>query len=127
MKKVFITGVLATAIIGASFTFAQTSFQNIDVAFNAASIEVDGQKLDADVITYNGKTYAPVKDISQAFGRQVEWDQQTSTVIIKSSPFSFAGMFDDISDLVQTMLGVVVGGIITYMVIIKKAIKKLKS
>ncbi|AHM57755.1 hypothetical protein EAL2_808p02500 (plasmid) [Peptoclostridium acidaminophilum DSM 3953] len=127
MKKVFITGVLATAIIGASFTFAQTSFQNIDVAFNAASIEVDGQKLDADVITYNGKTYAPVKDISQAFGKQVEWDEQTSTVIIKSSPFSFAGMFDDVSDLVQTMLGVVVGGIITYMVIIKKAIKKLKS
>lgn len=125
--KGFIMGVLATAIIGASLSFAQVSFQNINVAFNAAGIEVDGQMLDSDVITYNGTTYAPVKDLSEALGKQVEWDEQTSTVIIKSTPFSFSEMFNDPSDLVQTFLGVVVGGIITYLVIVKRAIKKLKS
>lgn len=125
--KGFIMGVLATAIIGASLSFAQVSFQNINVAFNAAGIEVDGQILDSDVITYNGTTYAPVKDLSEALGKQVEWDEQTSTVIIKSTPFSFSEMFNDPSDLVQTFLGVVAGGIITYLVIVKRAIKKLKS
>lgn len=125
--KGFIMGVLATAIIGASLSFAQVSFQNINVAFNAAGIEVDGQMLDSDVITYNGTTYAPVKDLSEALGKQVEWDEQTSTVIIKSTPFSFSEMFNDPSDLVQTFLGVVAGGIITYLVIVKRAIKKLKS
>jgi len=125
--KGFGVGVLATVIMAASFSFAQVSFQNIDVAFNAAGIEVDGQMLDSDIMTYNGTTYAPVKDLSEALGKQVEWDEQTSTVIIKSAPFSFSEMFNDPSDLIQTFLGVVAGGIITYLVIVKRAIKKLKS
>jgi len=54
MKKnirFFAMGALLAVLIVTSFSFAQVSFQNIDVAFNAAGIEVDGQMLDSDIMT----------------------------------------------------------------------------
>ncbi|KDR95745.1 Copper amine oxidase N-terminal domain-containing protein [Peptoclostridium litorale DSM 5388] len=130
MKKTFkgfVMGFLSAVIIGASFSFAQISWQSIYVAFNAANVEVNGNKLESDIITYQGTTYAPVKELSEALGKQVEWDEQTSTVTVKNSPVSIDNLFSDMSDFIQTMLGVIVGGLITYIVIVKRAIKKLKA
>lgn len=130
MKKTFkgfVMGFLSAVIIGASFSFAQMSWQSIYVAFNAANVEVNGNKLESDIITYQGTTYAPVKELSEALGKQVEWDEQTSTVTVKNNPISIGALFSDMSDFIQTMLGVIVGGLITYIVIVKRAIKKLKA
>ncbi len=130
MKKTckgFVMGFLSASIILASFSFAQARWQSIYVAFNAAEVQVNGKKLDSDIITYEGTTYAPVKELSQALGKEVVWDEQTRTVTVSNSPISMDSLFGDISAFVQTMLGVIVGGMITYIVIVKRAIKHLKS
>jgi len=125
--KGFVMGTLTALLIFASISFAQSGWQSIYVAFNLASVQVNGQNLSSEIITYNGTTYAPVRELSEALGKQVEWDEQTGTVIVKSSPLSIDGLFSDLSDFVQTVLGVVVGGFITYVTIVKRAMKKLRS
>jgi murein DD-endopeptidase MepM/ murein hydrolase activator NlpD len=45
------------------------------------NVVVNGKKID-DGLLINGVTYAPVRDLTQALGVKIQWDQKTSTVTV---------------------------------------------
>jgi hypothetical protein len=76
--KGFIVGIIITAILMSSVAFAA----GIDVVFNAVNISVNGKKVAADNILYNGTTYVPLRAVADMFGKDVGWDADTNTALI---------------------------------------------
>lgn len=78
----FIIGVIITAMILTSTSFAETIKQTIEVVFNSINITVNGEKVEADNILYNGTTYVPLRAVAEMLGKEVGWDQETKTASI---------------------------------------------
>lgn len=76
--KGFVVGVVVAAILMSSVAFAA----GIDVVFNAVSIAINGKKVAADNILYNGITYVPLRAVADMFGKDVGWDASTNTALI---------------------------------------------
>ena len=57
-------------------------YQKADVEFNAITIIVNGQKIDAENILYQGSTYVPIRAVFEAMGCVVEWQEATRTAYI---------------------------------------------
>lgn len=77
----FLACALAMALIFSVTTgFAESLYKTISVYFNAQKIVIDGKSEDIENITYNGRTYVPIRDIADVFGQAVVYDAQTSTV-----------------------------------------------
>lgn len=81
--KGFIIGV-AFAITFFSLVFADSTLQTIEVMFNRINLEIDGVKINADNILFNGTTYVPVRTVAEIFGKGVLWNSETHTVSINS-------------------------------------------
>lgn len=58
--------------------FAET----IDIVFNSINITVNGVKVEADNILYNGTTYVPLRKIGEMLNKDVGWDESTRTASI---------------------------------------------
>ncbi|MEA4920217.1 MAG: stalk domain-containing protein [Clostridiaceae bacterium] len=90
--KGFITGLLTAALLIALSVTALAAAQTISVN-GGVKLILDGTSFvpkDAngnavDVFEYNGTTYVPVRAVSQAFGKEIAWDDTTRTVIIGSN------------------------------------------
>ena len=88
--KGFLSGILAAALI-VSLSASVMAAQNISVN-GGVKLKIDGQLFTpkdvngnvVDVFEYNGTTYVPVRAVSQAFEKDVSWDNDTRTVIINS-------------------------------------------
>lgn len=85
--KGFIAGtIFFTIITAAAPLFADT----IDMLFNNIKIIVDNKEVDlkdaqgnkVTPILYNGTNYLPLRAISQALGKEVNWDSKTGNVYI---------------------------------------------
>ena len=94
MKKV-IFGVIIGIVISTSTIYAKQINDTIQVAYNNIKISVFGQECipkdaDGDIVEpfiYEDTTYVPIRAISQAFGKRVDWNDKTKTVEIRQ-PFS---------------------------------------
>lgn len=82
----FILGLLCSVIL-ASSSFGLSLSQSINVVFNSVNIRVNGQKIEADNILYNGTTYVPLRAISEILGKKVFWDQQSKTANINDEGY----------------------------------------
>lgn len=86
MKKVlryFIIGVIIlTLLMGTAI--GETITQTIQVVYNSVNLTVNGTKIQADNILYNGTTYVPLRAVSEALGKEVGWDQATMTASINN-------------------------------------------
>ena len=86
--KGFIAGIAAALTATAMATvFAEPVEQMISVVFDDYHIVVDGVDktdlmTDAKPFVYNGRTYVPIRFVSETLGKQVQWDGTTSTVYI---------------------------------------------
>lgn len=88
-KVVFAAVILVVALSVSAF--AATAGRNI-LIYPGISIYIDDAKLNptdvngnpVEVFSYNGTTYLPVRAISEAFGKQVQWDGKTQSVYIGS-------------------------------------------
>ena len=60
----------------------QVITQTIQVVYNSVNLTVNGQKITADNILYNGTTYVPLRAVADALGKDVGWDQATNTASI---------------------------------------------
>lgn len=74
--------VAASVVFSCTSGFAKSVYETISVYFNAQNIVIDGKSEDIENITYNGRTYVPVRDIADIFGQAVAYDEKTSTVEI---------------------------------------------
>ncbi len=64
------------------------STKNIRVEFDEVDVEVDGRDIDTDDILYNGTTYLPLRQIANATGAQVSYDEATKTVNLYTTDYT---------------------------------------
>jgi micrococcal nuclease len=73
-------------------TIARQATENIEIAYRDIKINIDGtlitpKDVDGNTVEpfiYNGTTYLPVRAVSGALGLDVAWDNDTSTVSLKT-------------------------------------------
>ena len=70
----------------------KVDYLNIQLQVNGRSVtprDVDGNVVDP--FAYNGTTYLPIRAVSEALDKTVDWDQKTKTVIVKEKDASYTG------------------------------------
>lgn len=89
-------GIIIGAVVATVFTcgvaFAKQATEAISVMYDNIKILIDGVEYTAkdangnvvEPFIYNGTTYLPVRGIANAFGKDVSWEAQTSTVKLGS-------------------------------------------
>lgn len=77
--------IIGGLIFGSISVYALTGTQPIEVIYNNIKITLDGKAVNMDVepFQYEGRTFVPVKFVSEALGANVEWNAETKTVEIK--------------------------------------------
>ncbi|NLY43823.1 MAG: hypothetical protein GX066_07625 [Clostridiaceae bacterium] len=81
----FICGFITAGILVGNTAVAGNISKTIEVVMNSIKIVVNGKPVDADNILYNGRTYVPLRAISEMLGKDVQWDGNTSTAYINDT------------------------------------------
>lgn len=84
MKKFIRVLIVLTVVMTLlmSTALGDTITKTIEVVYNSVNLTVNGQKIAADNILYNGTTYVPLRAVADALGKEVGWDQATMTASI---------------------------------------------
>lgn len=104
---------LICAFIADGTTSASKLEKAIDVTYRDIKIMINGEELipkDAagnivEPFIYNGTTYLPVRAISEAFGRDVNWNNDTSTVTVSGQPAKKMYVHDHFGKIKQKSSG----------------------
>lgn len=83
--KSFIVGVALTTLVVYQIP---SIAESIDVVFNKIKITINGQPVSADNVLINGRTYVPLRAISEILGKDVTFDQATSTAGINDKDYN---------------------------------------
>ncbi len=83
----------AVVLVVSTIAFATTGKKQISVEYDNIKINIDGNNYVAkdangnivEPFTYNGTTFLPVRGVANAFGKNVDWNNNTKTVSITSS------------------------------------------
>ena len=78
----FVCGFVTAAVLMGNTVIADGVFKTIEVAINNIKVVVNGEPVNADNILYNGRTYVPLRAISEMLGKDVQWDGNTGTAYI---------------------------------------------
>ncbi|MGN0108126.1 MAG: stalk domain-containing protein [Hominilimicola sp.] len=78
----FICGMLVMGAISAIAVCADDVWQTINVLPNTIKVVVDGKEVQADNFLYNDTTYLPIRAVSEALGKDVQYDTETGTATI---------------------------------------------
>ncbi|GAA4862501.1 hypothetical protein GCM10023310_47360 [Paenibacillus vulneris] len=85
-RKWLIASLAVFALMGTQAAgAAQNALEAVAVKFNIVS---NGKpvKLDQDAVVIDGSTYVPLRALSEALGKQVEWNEATQTIQLKEQP-----------------------------------------
>jgi len=86
--KIFLIGLIVGCIVASSVgVYASMKGSMIEVFYSINDILINGKSSiseDNRPFIYNGSTYVPLRFISEKFGYEVKWDNQTSNVIINT-------------------------------------------
>lgn len=91
-KKLFTALISIATVASLSVTvFAKQITETATIVYNNIKIMIDGTEYNTEVepFIYNGTTYLPVRAVANAFGKDVDWDAENSTVIIGSSDVDY--------------------------------------
>lgn len=86
----FICAVMAVVTMSSTVGHALSSATKNIAVYTGVNIYIDDQKLDptdangnpVEAFVYNGTTYLPVRALSEALGKTVQWDGKTSSVYV---------------------------------------------
>lgn len=84
--KVMSIGLIISIMFISTVVGAQVK-KNIEVVYNSVNITVNGNKITADNILYNGTTYVPLRAVAEALGKDVGWNQATYTASINDKGY----------------------------------------
>lgn len=85
MKKIILGFISGAILFGTAGTFAVDAWQSINVLPNTIKVIVDGKEVRADNFLYNDTTYLPIRAVSEALGKDVQYDAATSTAVISNT------------------------------------------
>ena len=89
MKKILLicTLVLLCALPNKTYGEVQIKVDNKLQSTRDVKVYIDGRELDADFPPYivKGRTFVPIREITESLGAQVDWDGKTSSVDISLS------------------------------------------
>lgn len=96
-KVRFIAICLAVILALSGTVFAKQATETISVMYDNIKILIDGVEYTAtdangnvvEPFIYNGTTYLPVRGIANAFDKEVDWEPQTSTVVLGSKNYDW--------------------------------------
>lgn len=82
--KQLVIGITLGALIFGGVSVATNGLKSIDVMYNNIKIAVDGKevKTDSEPFIYEGRTYVPIRVVSEALGADIDWNDKTKTVEI---------------------------------------------
>lgn len=98
LKKSRIISICVAVSITLGVTvFAKQATETISVMYDNIKILIDGVEYTAydangnvvEPFIYNGTTYLPVRGIANAFDKDVDWEPQTSTVVLGSKNYDW--------------------------------------
>lgn len=77
LKRAVVIVLMLAVVAGTAFVEASTGNRQIEVAYRDISVLVNGQPVSSDQepFVYEGRTFVPIRFISQALGKNVTWDQ----------------------------------------------------
>jgi len=86
-----VIGILLYLFLAGGAVFATEMYKQTEVTYRDIKLEIDGELItprDAngnvvEPFISDGTTYLPVRAVSEALGKDVDWENETSTVIIK--------------------------------------------
>ena len=84
--KTFLIGLVTGVLLVSAPVVADTIMKSIDVEENLVTIYVDGQKVEESNFLYNGRTFAPLREIAEKLGYEVQWDANTNSAYIGKIP-----------------------------------------
>ena len=87
-----VMGVVATVLLFGGVAAAAARTQDINVTFRDIKLMIDGKEFtprdsDGNIVEpfiYQGTTYLPLRAVGEAFGMDIDWKSDTSTVYIDS-------------------------------------------
>ncbi|NOU76798.1 peptidylprolyl isomerase [Paenibacillus sp. LMG 31458] len=85
--KGLIVGLTIGSVLSGTVAFAANS--QIEVAFRSLKYMFDGVEKapsEAKGFIYEGSTYVPLRFVSEALGKKVEWDEENETIWIGNNP-----------------------------------------
>ena len=65
MKKFLLGFLVGCLLMMTTPVLADSIFQSIDVVLDSVQVQVNGEKLDANTILYNGSTYLPMRKVAK--------------------------------------------------------------
>ena len=76
--------ILIFLLISNLVVFAKITFKTIQVVYMDLKINVNGKQIniDSEPFVYNGRTFVPVRFISEALNKEVIWNDETKTINI---------------------------------------------
>ena len=82
LKGAVVGGILTASLMTAVPAFARVAQETITVHFNNIRIAVNGQQVQTELepFIFQGRTYLPVRDVANAMGFDVTWEDATHTV-----------------------------------------------
>ncbi len=78
----FVAGVITMLLLLGTVAMASPVKQTIEVVLNSVNLTVNGEKVAADNILYEGRTYVQLREIAEMLGKEVGWDGETNTATI---------------------------------------------
>jgi hypothetical protein len=83
LKWCAVTSIITTLIT----TQIPTIAESVEVAYNKIKVTVNGKTVTGDNIIINGRTYVPLRAISEILNKDVIWDANTSTAAINDKDY----------------------------------------
>lgn len=84
--KTFVIGVITGVLLVSAPVLADTIMKSIDVEENLVTVYVNGEKVEESNFLYNGRTFAPLREMAEKLGFDVNWDANTNSVYIGEIP-----------------------------------------
>ncbi len=86
VKNKVVLFIIICILLSVSTIFADSCLKTIDVYYNDIKIDIMGESVDVKdkCFIYENKAYAPIRDIIEQIGGQVDWDDSTHTIKIKN-------------------------------------------
>jgi hypothetical protein len=86
MKKVnkFLCLILIFLSISTITVLAKINFKTIQVVYMDLKININGKKINPDTepFIFNGRTFVPIRFVSEALNKDVIWNDKTKTIDI---------------------------------------------